>query len=225
VWGANMTGQLGTGDDNYVWEPVRVMTGHVIKRVVAGLSHTLVLTDKGELYGWGVNKLNQLGMDKSVRQVMAPRHIPLTVLEDCEKIIDLASGLSHTLLCTDRGNAYTFGTNQYGQAGTGKLDSSVMPTRVLSGQGGIRHIACGNFNSFCVTQNNSVFVWGLGSDYQLCSGQKELVMKPTELTDPSFKDFDVLQIASGWSHTLARVRLKPNKTLEQVIGSRAEESE
>ncbi len=219
-----MSGQLGTGDDTYVWEPVRIMTGHVVKRAVAGLSHTLVLTDKGELYGWGANKLNQLGLDKSVRQVMTPRHIQLSALEEGERIIDLASGLSHTLLYTDRGNVYAFGPNQYGQVGTGKLESSVMPTRVLSGKGSIRHIACGNFTSFCVTESNSVFVWGLGSDYQLCSGQKELVMKPTELTDPSFKDFDVLQIASGWSHTLARVRLKPNKTIEQVIGS-VEESE
>lgn len=220
-----MTGQLGTGDDNYVWEPVRVMTGHVIKRAVAGLSHTLVLTDKGELYGWGANKLNQLGMDKAVRQVMTPRLIHLSALEDGEQIVDLATGLSHTLLYTDRGNVYTFGTNQYGQAGTGKLEPSVMPTRVLSGQGGIRHIACGSFTSFCVTQSNNVYVWGLGSDYQLCSGHKELVMKPTELTDPSFQDFDVLQIAAGWSHTLARVRLKANKTLEQIIGVQAEESE
>jgi len=156
-----------------------------------------------------------------VRQVMTPRHIPVPLAED-ERIVDLATGLSHTLLYTDRGNVYAFGANQYGQAGTGKLEGSVLPTRVLSSPG-IRHIACGNFNSFCVTRGNEVYVWGLGSDYQLCSGQKELVMRPTELTDQCFKDFDVLQIASGWSHTLARVRLKPNKTIEEIIGSPAEQ--
>ena len=68
-WGLGYSGQNfepGTGNaESWVFEP-RMMEsiGDVkIKRIYAGSTFTMLLSEDGELYGWGINDLGQWGID------------------------------------------------------------------------------------------------------------------------------------------------------------------
>ncbi|XP_043284859.1 RCC1 and BTB domain-containing protein 1-like isoform X3 [Venturia canescens] len=67
-WGNDSVGQLGTS--KYVNQPnphkVGGLSGIVIEKVVCGYSHTLALSDEGELFVWGGNAYGQLGLGTKV---------------------------------------------------------------------------------------------------------------------------------------------------------------
>lgn len=76
-WGMSNYGQLGLGfssdtfepgvgmEKSKVYEPKEILrlSNLRIQKVLAGATFTLFLTDKGELYGCGLNDLGQLGLD------------------------------------------------------------------------------------------------------------------------------------------------------------------
>ncbi|KAF7997404.1 hypothetical protein HCN44_005975 [Aphidius gifuensis] len=64
AWGNNSVGQLGIGTYINQLNPMKVsgLTGTVIVRVVCGYSHTMALSDEGDLYVWGGNGYGQLGV-------------------------------------------------------------------------------------------------------------------------------------------------------------------
>ncbi|KAK0179955.1 hypothetical protein PV327_005649 [Microctonus hyperodae] len=64
AWGNNSVGQLGIGSYINQLSPQRVtgLVGVVIEKVVCGYSHTMALTDEGDLYVWGGNGYGQLGL-------------------------------------------------------------------------------------------------------------------------------------------------------------------
>ncbi|KYQ50987.1 RCC1 and BTB domain-containing protein 1, partial [Trachymyrmex zeteki] len=63
-----------------------------IVKVVAGFDHTLALTDKGKVYGWGVNTYGQLNFSsrkcRKARHVKSPSKINLP---DVRKVSDIAA--------------------------------------------------------------------------------------------------------------------------------------
>jgi Regulator of chromosome condensation (RCC1) repeat/Tyrosine-protein kinase ephrin type A/B receptor-like len=75
AWGDNTYGQLGTGNSSAqgygrsagsppLWMPRRVsaLDNVVIAGLAAGRSHTLAVTDDGEVLAWGDNSMGQLGI-------------------------------------------------------------------------------------------------------------------------------------------------------------------
>eukprot|EP01119_Soliformovum_irregulare_P014904 TRINITY_DN4128_c0_g2_i2.p1 TRINITY_DN4128_c0_g2~~TRINITY_DN4128_c0_g2_i2.p1 ORF type:complete len:721 (-),score=152.89 TRINITY_DN4128_c0_g2_i2:205-2367(-) len=68
TFGLGKSGQLGTGNRDSQSSPQKIsfpMQGDRIIRVVAGSNHTLTLTEKGKVFGWGSNNNYQLtGMAK-----------------------------------------------------------------------------------------------------------------------------------------------------------------
>ena len=64
VCGTGSQGQLGLGQTDTKYEPVLVqsMLGKRIRMVAAGVSHSLCLTDKGDVFSCGLNDKSQLGL-------------------------------------------------------------------------------------------------------------------------------------------------------------------
>jgi len=70
----------------------------------------------------------------------------------------------------------------------------------------IRHIACGYYHSLAIGANNTLWGWGLGTDFQLCNGTDSVIYYPTSLEkdNPLFGKV-IEKVVSGSAHTLCIV--------------------
>lgn len=61
TWGANFSGQLGTGDLDDRNQPNEREQPIDVRAIAQGLGHTLVLDADGTFWVWGLNSFGQLG--------------------------------------------------------------------------------------------------------------------------------------------------------------------
>ena len=92
--------------------PVSALSNYQVIDIACGESHSLALTDKGEVYTWGGGQLGQLGHGDCLRQ-----SLPLKVANLEEKIVAISGGKRHSAALTGEGKLYTWGSNEYGQLG------------------------------------------------------------------------------------------------------------
>ena len=75
------------------------------------------------------------------------------------KIQQIATGLQHTLLLSNDGEVYSFGSNNYGQLGTLDLNPRGIPTLVKF-HCKATAIACGSYHSVILLENGQVCTFG-----------------------------------------------------------------
>jgi len=94
--------------------------------VAAGLFHSAVITEEGELVMFGCDQFGQ-SLSKSDGE-MAGRWSP----SDGARLVAIACGRRHTITADDRGRIWTMGENKYGQLGrsTGGDKFDATPTLV-----------------------------------------------------------------------------------------------
>ena len=158
TWGHGEGGRLGLGlgcfsrhQHNVVRNrPCRVMllSRERIVHANAGGEHTLAVTDKGQLYAWGVNKHGQLGVGdftnkalptlvtsfeevtqtKVAGALFGPGHPDKTVYSVVPsptprvKQVSAGSG-EHSVVLTEAGEVYTMGNGTKGQLGHPEADT------------------------------------------------------------------------------------------------------
>lgn len=74
-------------------------------------------------------------------------------------IVQMACGIHHTVVLTISGEVFTFGSNQYGQLGTGDLHPYVGPVQVKI-TGIISQIAAGSNHTVLLTSKGMVYTFG-----------------------------------------------------------------
>jgi hypothetical protein len=74
--------------------------------------HALCIDTKGQVYGWGRNEHQQLG-----NALPANVYWPTLVPDAPTKVVQAATGKSHTLYLTDDGEVFATGSNKMGQCG------------------------------------------------------------------------------------------------------------
>ncbi len=74
AWGDDSNGQLGDGQTENEFSPVKVEvpTGVTFTSAVAGGSHSLALDTDGNVYAWGAGTKGQLGAGRALRQSLSP---------------------------------------------------------------------------------------------------------------------------------------------------------
>lgn len=111
---------------------------------------------------------------------VAPLAPQLLQLPSVSPVVQVACGLHHTVVLTLAGEVFTFGSNQYGQLGTGDLQPVSGPIRVQV-QGAISQVAAGSNHTVLLTHKGVVYTFGnyqkgqlgrLPSDY----GQKPVLI-------------------------------------------------
>lgn len=76
TWGSNNFGQLGNGETNDKFYPVKVMNlDSPIVAIACGLYHTVALTTCGKVFTWGYNNFGQLGYDTPTSVSKTPKEI------------------------------------------------------------------------------------------------------------------------------------------------------
>lgn len=109
--GHGQGGRLGHGDEQTYLVPrmVEGLMSHHCSQVAAAKDHTVVLTEEGYVYTFGLNTFHQLGLSPPP----AAAHVPKQVFSKTLKgrtVIGVAAGRFHTVLWT-REAVYTMGLN------------------------------------------------------------------------------------------------------------------
>ncbi|XP_066303816.1 probable E3 ubiquitin-protein ligase HERC4 isoform X3 [Branchiostoma lanceolatum] len=183
-WGNNSHGQLGIGSTKNQSKPqeLTTLTGIPFCQIVAGGSHSFVLSKSGAVFGFGRNTFGQLGLgDTSDRQF--PTHIKsLRSL----KVRHISCGEEHTAVLTLDGGVLTFGAGSYGQLGHNSNNHEALPRKVFELMGlEVTQLACGRMHTMAyVGSTGRLYSFGLGGNGQLGSNGTKNCNSPTTVEGP-----------------------------------------
>jgi len=164
AWGYNDYGRLGTGDDYSRSSPVTIAGGITNwSSIAAGDTHSLGLTDTGDLYTWGRIDSGALGTGSYVFEQLSP----VTVAGGITNWSTIAAGSSHSLGLTDTGVLYAWGENNFSQLGNNTDDSYAQsPVEVAGGITNWSSVTAGRGHNLGLTDTGVLYAWGRD-----CGGQ------------------------------------------------------
>ena len=173
--GSNEYGQLGDGtggaaDDsslNFV-AVANGESGGVFTHIAADGS-TCALDPQGAAFCWGWNGGGQIG-DGSTDDALVPTAVQTGA--GTGRYVDIAVGTQHTCGVGDDSAMYCWGSNQFGQLGTGDTNDSLSPVAVLQGQdpGTYRSVVAGFEATCALGTDDSAYCWGRDQFGQIGNG-------------------------------------------------------
>jgi alpha-tubulin suppressor-like RCC1 family protein len=125
-WGFNLQGELGDGTHTNRWTPVDVTPlNSVISSITAGLIHTCAVTSDGGAKCWGANNNGQLGNNET-----EDMSSPVDVNDLSSNVLQLSGGMYHTCALITGSSVKCWGSNDFGQLGTGNTSRYLVPHNV-----------------------------------------------------------------------------------------------
>ena len=170
VWGANQFGQLGIKDVTILSTPTSLeeITESVIQ-VDCGRYSSYVLTNQGQLYGFGSDSYGQLATKKPII-TSNKKTTPYLMngsfpLESDEYIKEIKAGYYYAYIKTNLNNYYSFGQNSSGQLGNNSTISTSFPQKleyktILNGNDEIVNMSCGLEHCIAVSKLGHILAWG-----------------------------------------------------------------
>eukprot|EP00899_Mesostigma_viride_P008347 jgi/Mesvir1/17513/Mv08769-RA.1 len=189
-WGRNNAGQLGFVPDVVSKDmatmqllPVAAAGTLALPRVVAvcaGLEHSMLLTEAGEVYAFGDNSGGMLGVPGFGTETRGGNanvlSTPHPVGDKTLLLASVACGRQHTVGVTPGGKVYTWGLNTHGQLGLGTQGvipqaEPVLVQELYTAGGGDQLktvlVAAGASTSVAVLANGDMYGWGKANAGQL----------------------------------------------------------
>lgn len=169
-WGSNAYGQVNELDpNNFVQGPTMISTDSTWAEVVCGDAHSLALTADGKLYGWGFNFNGTVGNGNSG----AGSEAVLQQIAIGETWISIAAGDAHSMAVRSDNTLWTWGASSDGQLGNGVLYSqNSLPAQIGTDTDWLK-VFCGEFFSFGIKTNGTLWAWGANGYGQLGIGNNE----------------------------------------------------
>ncbi|MBO9609520.1 MAG: S-layer homology domain-containing protein, partial [Paenibacillaceae bacterium] len=188
--------------------------------IAAGSVHMLVLTDKGSVYSFGLGAVGQLGHGDNALKGVPTR---IAGLPAGDKAVAIAAGGTNSLVLTESGAIYGFGSNTNGQLGQGDRIGRNTPTAIaaLAGKRAVA-IAMGDDHSFVATEsggNYALYAFGDGAYGQLGLGNAEDRLSPVPVG--AFAGKKVLALAPGARHTIVVAKNPGSDTAGPAIAGAA----
>jgi alpha-tubulin suppressor-like RCC1 family protein len=200
AWGANIVGQLGTGDI-FAWTNIPLRVGFdrgSWAAASAGSSYTLALKTDGTLWAWGLSPALGLNLTNGPGQVSFDRGWRA-----------IAAGGAHALALKTDGSLWAWGDNLLGSCGVGMDVLSTGLTRVGTDNDWSAIAASGDDDLFdgrhslAVKTDGSLWAWGSDDAGELGIGAGPgNVFIPTRVGT----DTDWSVVVAGHLQTLARKR-------------------
>lgn len=180
-WGSNGDGQLGVPIGTYPSSTTPVFIANFsASRIVAGEGHTCALSMAGQVYCWGANNSGQYGFPSSPSQPWLRNLVP-----GLPTITTLSSKNRHVCALTASNTVWCWGTNSWGECGTGNNTSPATPQPVLN-LTSVTAISAGRDHTCAVSGSgptSAVKCWGSNFSGQLGNGETGIWTFP-KLLDP-----------------------------------------
>ncbi|CAL1382369.1 unnamed protein product [Linum trigynum] len=205
-WGSGANYQLGTGNSDIQKLPCKVdaLHGSVIRLLSAAKFHSIAVSDRGEVYTWGFGRGGRLGHpDFDIHSGQAAVITPRQVLSGigCRRVRAIAAAKHHTVLATEGGEVFTWGSNREGQLGY-TVDTQPTPRRVSSIKSKIVAVAAANKHSAVVSDSGEVYTWGCNRDGQLGYGTSNSASNYTPRIVEYLKGKVFTGVTAAKSHTI-----------------------
>ena len=160
-FGSNECGVCGFGHQMVVNEPkiIEELCDKSVIQFYNGIYSAFALTSDKKLYGWGENKLGQLG----IKVINYNKLYKPVWIEDLKDVIieQISCGALHSLVLSNDGLVYGWGDNRFGQIGCGKELGEFIPVITqLKTLKNIKQIHSSYRKSFALTDNGIVYSWG-----------------------------------------------------------------
>ncbi len=163
AWGNDGSGQQGNGPGvNGQATPglVTMPPGVTFTSVAAGGAASYAIGSDGNTYAWGANSLGQLGDASTDPTQSSP---VLVATPPGVTFRQVSGGAAHALALDTNGNAYAWGSNFYGQLGTGvsgAVERTPLPVAMPVGVT-FTSVSAGDYHSLALGSDGNVYAWGL----------------------------------------------------------------
>jgi len=208
VWGDNVAGQLGLGDDQGRTAPTPIKDLEEVAMIGAGGQHAFAVRRDGVVFAWGNNQDGQLGLGGtpggSDASVLTPRRVAALAGLGVAAIV---GGRFHSIALLDDGSVRTFGASNTGQAGSDSradhFDTYTSPITPF-GVPLASAVAAGDEHTLILTRQAIAVGFGHAGEGRLGNGASGR-SQSSSLPDPANAD-DVVAIAAGGRHSLVIVK-------------------
>lgn len=201
-WGENTSGQLGDG--SYVYRPTPATTVPLAKppvTIVLGSSHACARFADGTGACWGNNVYGQLGNGTIFN---SPMPVPLPV----DGVVQIATGGysvggpvigGQTCALRADGTIRCWGSNDFGQLGTGLVSSPVLGPVDVTGVTDAVELVMGRYHVCARHAAGEVSCWGRNENGQIGDGLVTPRLAPYKVTLPR----PAVHVAAGGYHSCA----------------------
>ncbi|XP_009870873.1 PREDICTED: X-linked retinitis pigmentosa GTPase regulator, partial [Apaloderma vittatum] len=199
MFGSNNWGQLGLGSKNTVTKPtcVKALKPEKTKLAVCGRNHTLVYTEKGNVYAAGGNSEGQLGLGDTEERTTF--HV-ISFFTNQHKIKQLAAGSYTSAAVTEDGQLFVWGDNSEGQIGLAGEACVNVPCQVDIGKP-VSSVSCGYYHSALITGDGELYTFGEAENGKL--GLLPEQLKNNRVPQPVRGIMEkVNKVACGGEHTV-----------------------
>ena len=130
-----------------------------MRQVACGAQHSVVLTENGTVYSWGLGSSGALGHGRPNQEEFSTIKVPTEVaMTKHVPMIQIACGDYHTCLLSNGGDVYSAGWEEKGRLGrTGRVSMFLkMELRQTIGLA----VACGGGHTSILTEEHRVYCCG-----------------------------------------------------------------
>lgn len=122
------------------------------RKMACGNYHVMIIDPRNDLWGYGTNRLHQLGIKGKVV------YVPTSIGIKAKKV---SCGSYHTMIIDPENNIWGFGSNDRGQLGLGDTKIRKVPTSL-----GIKakKISCGGKHTMFIDLEDNL--WGMGDNFR-----------------------------------------------------------
>ena len=193
VKGRNNVGQLGLGDttDRTIWTKVLSLPPGTITKISAGVEHLMILSDNGNMYGFGSNGFGQLA------QASGDVFSTYVGVEEGGAWVDIDAGGFHSLAVTNINTLWAGGKNSEGQLGLGFTSPSVNPPQQVSLSGTPVSISAGYRHSVFLMDNGSFSAHQAGVIGDIDSPSPVLIDNSFDVKEVDAGPFTTLLLREG----------------------------
>lgn len=207
-WGGNFYGELGNGSaglgkDSPV--PTGVYMLDDVTDIAAGSTHACALKGDHSVWCWGANNCGQLGYGETSAACTPTMPgdpysaVPEEVMTVMDVVQIVASERSTCARMSD-GSVDCWGANSSAELGSGVPTETpnLAPVTIPLGAKAI-DLGAGSNHVCAITNDNHVWCWGAGGDYQLGDGSNPLNSPPVQTANLT----DAKKVVAGGVHTCA----------------------
>ncbi|TFK71763.1 RCC1/BLIP-II [Pluteus cervinus] len=232
TWGAGEQAQLGRKVlerrkiHGTVPEKVTLGTrGRKAVAIGAGSYHSFAIDDKGDVWGWGLNSMGQLGTgyessDDAIVQL--PKRVQNLSKEELggDVVKYIEGGAHHTLFLTAAGKVYACGRSNGGQLGLAdddvafkdRIDPDFLPEPALvafpDSDDPIATVSTGPHYCMAITEAGAMYSWGQGTQSELGAGDEEEIRTPRVIVRKEGGSWAAVAVACGGQHALGLFKKK-----------------